>query len=166
MDDKVKQIADEEQKRAPFGFGAVIRGIGELRGPFTRPVEHATPADPALSAETLNAEGLKRLAATASPDVEILRSGLRSRKLAERLDAAMWVARFDDKPGFEFLRPLRTRAAGIVADAMSFRTEPVLSTAAAHEIDTELLQLLYERSGTGFLTAVEQVERKARHWVN
>jgi hypothetical protein len=121
----------------------------------------------ALSAEALNAAGEKRLVASAPPAVGVLEKGLRSSLLAERLSAALWVARFDDKPGFEFLRPLRTKAARIVSDAMNFRTEPVLSAAAVHEIDTELLQLLYERPGpSDFIGAVAEADRKALRSVN
>jgi hypothetical protein len=177
MDEKVKQVVDDEREPARYGLGAVLRDAGQMMKFFTQPIEQTAPEDPDLGAETLNAEGLKRLAAAAPPDVEDLKTGLGSRKLAHRITAALWVARFDDKPGFEVLRPLRTKAAGIIADAMNFRTEPVLSAAAVHEIDTELLQLLYERPGPvpflgavgesdPFLIAVEEARIKVLRSVN
>jgi hypothetical protein len=103
--------------------------------------------DPALSPEALRAAREHRIKCQTPPPIETLKAALKSRSLAKRIDAALWVVKFDTNPRVSPLtRPLAERAVKVIADATSLTT-PKLSLEAAVDIHAEMLGYMYEKRG-------------------
>jgi hypothetical protein len=102
--------------------------------------------DPALSPEALRAAREQRVKDQTPPDVETLKAALKSRSLAKRIDAALWVVKFDANPRVSpHTRLLAERAVKVISDATSFRTTPKLSPEAVGDICIEMAEYMYEK---------------------
>jgi len=128
------QLTPETIRQLPpktlrFVFGALKR-------------ESVRLAFPELTPETIRRARARRAAGDTPPDVEMLKAGLNSRSLAERLDAALLIAKFHTNPRIESLhRPLDLRAAKVIEMAQGGRSVPFLEAAAGAEISSELMEL-------------------------